>query len=104
MSERRQVLLRIDPAVHDALMRWANDELRSVNAQIEMLLRRALSDAGRMPKQAAPLPKRGRPPPRPPEPPQGHAVRSPCARHCPDRLLQRAPGQRQAGAPRRAPA
>ncbi len=43
-------------------MRWANDDLRSVNAQIEMLLRRALSEAGRMPKQAAPLPKRGRPP------------------------------------------
>jgi hypothetical protein len=62
VSERRQVLLRIDPAVHDALMRWANDELRSVNAQIEMLLRRALRDAGRMPEQAAPLPKRGRPP------------------------------------------
>ncbi len=61
MSERRQVLLRIDPAVHDALMRWANDDLRSVNAQIEMLLRRALRDAGRMPTQAAPLPKRGRP-------------------------------------------
>ena len=50
MSERRQVLLRIDPAVHDALMRWANDELRSVNAQIEVLLRRALRDAGRMPE------------------------------------------------------
>ena len=62
MSERRQVLLRIDPAVHDALMRWANDDLRSVNAQIEMLLRRALTDAGRMPQQAAPLPRRGRPP------------------------------------------
>ena len=61
MSERRQVLLRVDPAVHDALMRWANDEFRSVNAQVEMLLRRALTDAGRMPKQAAPLPKRGRP-------------------------------------------
>jgi hypothetical protein len=61
VSERRQVLLRIDPAVHDALMRWASDDLRSVNAQIEMLLRRALADAGRMPKQAAPLPKRGRP-------------------------------------------
>jgi hypothetical protein len=44
------------------LMRWANDDLRSVNAQIEMLLRRARSEAGRMPKQAAPLPKRGRPP------------------------------------------
>ena len=62
MSERRQVLLRVDPAVHDALVRWANDELRSVNAQIEVVLRRALSEAGRMPKRAAPLPKRGRPP------------------------------------------
>jgi hypothetical protein len=61
VSERRQVLLRVDPAVHDALARWANDEFRSVNAQIEVLLRRALSEAGRLPKQAAPLPKRGRP-------------------------------------------
>ena len=61
MSERRQVLLRVDPAVHDALTRWANDEFRSVNAQMEMLLRRALSEAGRMPKNAAPLPARGRP-------------------------------------------
>ena len=61
MSERLQVLLRVDPAVHDALMRWAGDEFRSLNAQVEMLLRRALTDAGRMPKQAAPLPKRGRP-------------------------------------------
>jgi hypothetical protein len=61
MSERRQVLLRLDPAVHDALIRWATDEFRSVNAQVEMLLRRALTDAGRMPKHAAPIPKRGRP-------------------------------------------
>jgi hypothetical protein len=61
VSERRQVLLRVDPAVHDALIRWANDELRSVNAQVEILLRRALVDAGRMPKQVGPLPKRGRP-------------------------------------------
>jgi hypothetical protein len=61
VSDRRQVLLRLDPAVHDALTRWANDEFRSVNAQIEMLLRRALSDAGRMPRDAAPLPRRGRP-------------------------------------------
>lgn len=61
MSERRQVLLRVDPAVHDALTRWANDEFRSVNAHIELVLRRALVEAGRMPKQAAPLPKRGRP-------------------------------------------
>jgi hypothetical protein len=61
VSTRRQVLLRVDPAVHDALMRWANDEFRSLNAQVELLLRRALDDAGRMPKHAAPLPKRGRP-------------------------------------------
>jgi hypothetical protein len=61
VTGRRQVLLRVDPAVHDALIRWANDEFRSLNAQVEMLLRRALTDAGRMPKQAAPLPKRGRP-------------------------------------------
>ena len=61
MSKRRQVLLRVDPAVHDALTRWANDEFRSVNAQVEMLLRRALADAGRMPKQVSPLPRRGRP-------------------------------------------
>jgi hypothetical protein len=61
VKERRQVLLRVDPAVHDALIRWADDELRSLNAQVEMLLRRALTDAGRMPRHAAPLPKRGRP-------------------------------------------
>ncbi|MGA2927779.1 MAG: toxin-antitoxin system HicB family antitoxin [Solirubrobacteraceae bacterium] len=60
--ERKQLLLRIDPAVHDALARWAAAEFRSLNAQIEMLLRRALDDAGRMPRQAGPMPKRGRPP------------------------------------------
>ncbi|HXZ83236.1 MAG TPA: DNA-binding protein [Acidimicrobiales bacterium] len=61
MSERRSVLLRIDPAVHDALVRWANDEFRSVNAEIEFVLRRALAEAGRMPKRAGPSPRRGRP-------------------------------------------
>jgi hypothetical protein len=61
VTRRRQVLLRLDPAVHDALMRWANDEFRSLNAQVEMLLRQALADAGRMPKRVSPLPKRGRP-------------------------------------------
>jgi hypothetical protein len=61
VTSRKQVLLRLDPAVHDALMHWANDEFRSLNAQVEMVLRRALADAGRMPKQAGPLPKRGRP-------------------------------------------
>jgi len=62
--ERKQVPLRLDPAVHDALARWASDEFRSLNAHIEMLLRRALDDAGRMPHQARPLPRRGRPPTR----------------------------------------
>jgi hypothetical protein len=62
VKERRQVLLRMDPAVHDAVARWAEDELRSVNAHVEMLLRRALSGAGRMPADTGPLPRRGRPP------------------------------------------
>lgn len=61
-QERKQLLLRIDPVVHDALSRWASDEFRSLNAHIEMLLRHALADAGRMPQKAGPLPKRGRPP------------------------------------------
>jgi hypothetical protein len=60
--ERKQVLLRMDPEVYDALSRWAGDELRSVNAQIEMLVRQALTRAGRMPNSAGPLPRRGRPP------------------------------------------
>jgi hypothetical protein len=62
VSERKGVLLRLDPAVHDALARWAADELRSTNAQIEFLLRRALSDAGRMPRQAGKMRRPGRPP------------------------------------------
>jgi hypothetical protein len=62
VSSRRPVLLRVDPAVHDALMRWADDEFRSLNAPVELLRRQALTDAGRMPKKAGPLPRRGRPP------------------------------------------
>ncbi|MFF3212045.1 hypothetical protein ACFYYB_15445 [Streptomyces sp. NPDC002886] len=58
---RKQVLLRLDPQVHDALARWAGEELRSANAQIEFLLRRALSEAGRLPGGAGPIPPRGRP-------------------------------------------
>ncbi len=46
--ERKKVLLRLDPAVHDALVRWANDELRSTNAQMEFALRLALKQAGRL--------------------------------------------------------
>ncbi|MEO3975998.1 hypothetical protein [Streptomyces sp. CAU 1734] len=61
-SERKQVLLRLDPVVHEALARWASDELRSANAQIEFLLRRALAEAGRLPGGVAPIARRGRPP------------------------------------------
>lgn len=62
MAERKSLLLRLDPAVYDALARWAADDLRSANAQIEFLLRRALAEAGRLPKGAGRLPRRGRPP------------------------------------------
>lgn len=62
MTERKGVLLRLDPSVHDALARWASDELRSTNAQIEFLLRRALSEAGRLPRDARQMRRPGRPP------------------------------------------
>jgi hypothetical protein len=61
VADRKPILLRLDPAVHDALVRWAADELRSTNAQIEMVLRRALADAGRQPAKVAPLRGPGRP-------------------------------------------
>lgn len=47
MPERKKLLLRLDPAVHDALAKWAADDLRSVNSQIEYALRMALKAAGR---------------------------------------------------------
>lgn len=49
MAERKAFLLRIDPELYDALQRWASDELRSLNGQIEFVLRRALKDTGRLP-------------------------------------------------------
>lgn len=76
-QQRKQVLLRLDPLIHDALTRWAGDELRSANAQIEFLLRRALADAGRLPREAGPPARRGRPPKTPPTaPPAEHAERA----------------------------
>jgi hypothetical protein len=60
-SERKSILLRLDPAVHDALARWAGDELRSTNAQIEFLLRKALADARRLPPGTGPQRRPGRP-------------------------------------------
>lgn len=54
MSDREAFLIRVDPTTLDALRRWANDELRSVNGQIEFILRRALRDAGRLKGDARP--------------------------------------------------
>ena len=48
MADRKAFLLRIDPAVLEALQVWADDELRSLNGQIEFVLRRALQDEGRL--------------------------------------------------------
>lgn len=59
--ERKAVLLRLDPAVYESLARWAADDLMSVNAKLEQLVREQMRRAGRMPKDAGPLPRRGRP-------------------------------------------
>lgn len=48
MAERKAFLLRVDPSVLEALQRWADDELRSLNGQIEFVLRRVLQDEGRL--------------------------------------------------------
>ena len=50
MPERKAFLLRVEPALLEALQRWASDDLRSMNAQIEFLLRRALQREGRAPR------------------------------------------------------
>jgi hypothetical protein len=55
MAQRKPFLLRLDPATHEALERWASADLRSLNAQIEFLLRRALIESGRL-KPADSLP------------------------------------------------
>jgi hypothetical protein len=47
VAERKALLLRLDPALHESLQRWAAAELRSLNAQIEFLLRRAVKEAGK---------------------------------------------------------
>jgi hypothetical protein len=53
MAERKKLLLRLDPEVYAALARWAGDDLRSINAQIEYALRLALRQAGRAPRGGA---------------------------------------------------
>ena len=62
MAPRKAVPLRLDPAIYDAIARWANDDLRSVNAQIEVILRDGLRRADRLPRDVGDLPRRGRPP------------------------------------------
>ena len=58
MAERKPFLLRIDKDVLEAVQRWADDDLRSLNAQIEFLLRRALQAEGRGGRPPVPRPKR----------------------------------------------
>ena len=48
MAKRKAFLIRVDPDILAALQRWSDDELRSINAQIEFLLRKALKEVGRM--------------------------------------------------------
>ena len=55
VAQRKAFPLRMDPAVYSALQRWADSELRSLNAQIEFLLRRALRDAGRLQDSVPPV-------------------------------------------------
>ena len=62
MAERKNVLIRLDPKVYDALARWAADEVRSTTAQVELLLRESLRQAGRLPSNLGDMPRRGRPP------------------------------------------
>ena len=58
MADKKRFLLRLEPRIYDALEKWAGDELRSVNGQIEYLLQDALRRAGRLapdkPEPAAP--------------------------------------------------
>nr|WP_271416968.1 hypothetical protein [Streptomyces lienomycini] len=84
------MLLRLDPQVYEALARWAGDELRSANAQIEFVLRRALAEAGRLPRETGPLPRRGAR--------RGAATLRRGPRHRRDRASQAAPPQSGGGA------
>ena len=59
MAVRKQYLLRIDPSLWAEIEKWAGDELRSVNGQIEFILARAVKDAGRERKRSRPEPDEG---------------------------------------------
>jgi hypothetical protein len=56
VAEKKKFLLRIDPDLYDAIERWASDEFRSANAQIEFLLRQATKNAGKLKKDVAETP------------------------------------------------
>jgi hypothetical protein len=64
LTKRDSFLLRIDPQILDALRRWADDDLRSVNGQIEFLLRLALGEARRMPTKSKTARRGSQKPPR----------------------------------------
>ena len=64
LAERKPFLLRVDRDVLDAVQRWAGDDLRSLNAQIEFLLRRALQAEGRLKPADGGAPRRGKGEPR----------------------------------------
>jgi len=57
VADRKPFLLRVDPSLLDAVQRWANDDLRSLNAQIEFLLRRAAQQSGRLKENDPPQSK-----------------------------------------------
>ncbi|MCL2736369.1 MAG: toxin-antitoxin system HicB family antitoxin [Propionibacteriaceae bacterium] len=59
---RKAMLLRLDPAVHAALAEWAEEDSRSLNSHIELLLRDDLAGANRLPANVQPLRRPGRPP------------------------------------------
>ena len=59
MNEKKSFLIRMDPDVLEALRRWADDDLRSLNGQIEFLLRSALQNAGRKPGAGGVRPEDG---------------------------------------------
>lgn len=61
MPESKRFLLRLDPGLFEALRRWAGDDLRSINAQIEYLLTDQARRAGRLPKQSSRRPPRDTP-------------------------------------------
>ena len=62
MAERIAFLVRLDPTLHEALQRWADADLRSLNAQIEFLLRQALRNTGRLPAENHAAPTRTKQP------------------------------------------